>query len=426
MKRLQANSVDHFFSLARRGLAAANNDTETVDSDRQIGHYKYAFELIRSHLQRPEGHLPNALFWSLGRPLEMAVNLGQGSPNSWWLFQCLRDALNQTAFVAAFDEEEAWVSALAIAERFRRNSQIGLFAQNAYSRNAIVAQAFSRLSRKGFEYEVNALGVGLTQESFRRACANVETLVTSLGGFNVATNIFRNLEKRGQGISWPFPIWAFGRSDANSARPNVPWHFLYNLALKHLMVQPTSLNLARDWTELIELARDVGASIDVEEYYGFGLINISPYLIDRAILDNILYDELFSFQQWSAEGAEKLFNRWIDALVEAGCKFPVATPEEWRAMSKSVLGRAAPYEPSVMHVSELWSLALSPEVFARLLDALAIPSKEINQEYGTPLDTKARNAPLFPIILVGNERYVIPPRGTRGESFVRTPLQPHA
>ena len=86
MKRLRADAVDQFFSLAERGLATVHNDTETIDSDPQIGHYEYVFEIIRSHLQRPEGHLPNAFFWSLGRPLEMAVNLGRGPPDVWWLF----------------------------------------------------------------------------------------------------------------------------------------------------------------------------------------------------------------------------------------------------------------------------------------------------------------------------------------------------
>ena len=254
------------------------------------------------------------------------------------------------------------------------------------------------------------LASALHQESFRRACADVETLVARLGGFNVATNIFRILERAGKTYRG---LFLFGRSVAQVPTPrdpNVPWHFLYNLALKHLTVLPTSPKPEKDWTELVELARDVGASIDVEEYYGFGY-SISPYLIDRAILDNILYDELFSFQQWSTEGAEKLFDRWIDALVEAGCNFPVATSEEWRAIAKSILGRAAPYEPSVKHAPELWSLALPAVVSVKLLDALSISFKEVNREYSTPLDTKPRNAPLFPLIALGNNRYVIPPRG---------------
>jgi hypothetical protein len=181
MKRLQENAVEVFFSLAERGLAAVGNEAEAADGKRQIGNYEAAHASIRSLLQRPEGHLPHAYFWSLGRSLEIAINLGRGSPDYWWLFQCLRDALNQVAFVADFEEEDAWVNAMSVAERLRHVGPTGLFAQNIYSRAAIVAQAFSRLAARGFEYEIKAQGVSLTATSFTGACKDVESLIIRLG-----------------------------------------------------------------------------------------------------------------------------------------------------------------------------------------------------------------------------------------------------
>jgi hypothetical protein len=267
------------------------------------------------------------------------------------------------------------------------------------------------LAARGFEYEIKAQGVSLTATSFTGACKDVESLIIRLGGMIVATNIFQILERNGKVYRG---LFLYGRAIAHvptPREPNVPWHFLYNLALKHLTVKPTSEKPVKDWSELLDLARDVGASVDVEEYYGFGLMNISPYLVDRVMLDNTLYDELFSFQQWSAEGAQQLFEWWIDALVEARCDFPLATAQEWRAMAKSLLGRAAASEPVATHVSFLWSLAISSDVFVRLLAALAVPSSMINRDYKTPVDTKSRDAPFFPIVDVGRDLYVIPPRG---------------
>ncbi len=51
--------------------------------------------------------------------------------------------------------------------------------------------------------------------------------------------------------------------------PTIPWHYIYNLALKHLTMRASSRDVTRDWSQLAELARDMAATYGVEAYGGF-------------------------------------------------------------------------------------------------------------------------------------------------------------
>jgi hypothetical protein len=410
--RLEANALDRFLRLAGEAIRAADRNVEDAGvGESDLANYNIAYQAIRKILERPQEHLPFAFLWTLGRPLEIAASVGRASPNDFTLFGYICDAVRQLPFVAAFDEEDAWVKALSIAELHRRANTTGLFALQPFSRGALVAAALSRLARRGFHHFVDARGGRLNEASFRHACTEIEGLVRRIGGVNVISSIFRILVETGKAYRGFF---LYGRSTSQRPReqsPNVPWHFLYNLALKHLTETPASSNPQADWGELIEISRDLGATLDVEEYSTFESIGISPYLIDRALLDNVVYDELFSFQQWSAEISEQLFEWWMDALVSENCPIPIANAEHWQAMSKSLLVRAQSYEPTIAQVSDYISPNLPRIAARRLLNAIAAPASEINRNYRTPQDTKERNAPTYPTIRVGVNRYLVPPRG---------------
>ena len=264
--------------------------------------------MIRKELERDNNHLPRAQLWSLGRPIEIGVILKKAPPDAYAIFRSVSDALNQVPFVASFAEEGPWLAALELACRYLARSGSNIFALNAATRGASVAAALLRLQTDGFESQLTPYGVGLTDASLEKACAKLEKIIRRLGGINVAANVFSALERSGRTFRG---LFLYGRHTDQIPRmraPTPPWNFIYNVALKHLDVAPSSKHGDKDWQNLIALATDVGASVDVEEYSAYGWMSISPYVFDKAIIDNTLYDELFSFQQWSTEGAAQLFD----------------------------------------------------------------------------------------------------------------------
>jgi hypothetical protein len=412
LQRLQVNALDQFARLVEKAINVLDAATGLDDAELiAIADYKAAYEAIRSILKRSEEHLPFDLLWGLGHPLEIAVNLGRVSPDCLVLFRYICNALRPETFVTTFEDEAPWIGALEIAARHRNASKNDIFVQDAFSRGATVAQALLRLARRGFEYQINATGASLTDPSFRAICTEIENIVKRVGGVNVANNIFRILHDSGRVYRG---LFLYGRSTSQRPQPqdpNIPWHFLYNMALKHLTSIPASLDPPKDWTELLVLAEDLGASLDVQQYSAFESMSISPYLLERAFLDIILYDELFSFPQWSADIALQLVGWWLEALVMERCPFPIAAHQVWRSLSMSLLARAEPYQLTPTHSAEHRSREHPSKITAKLLKALATPLSSVNKRYQTPLDTALRDAPTYPIYRVGADRYIIPPRG---------------
>lgn len=371
--RLNPNALDEFSYLAQCAIGSLDEFVE-LDGEGALdfADYNAVYDAVRSILNRSQDHLPTPFFWRLGRPFEIAVNLGHVPPDYFDLFNRIVDATRQILFIPSFDDSQSWLAALRIAERYRRTKPEPLFPLNAFSRGATVAQALGRLKERGLSYEMNSTGMRLSQPSFQRACNDIGKLVQNIGGFTVANNIFRILHESGRTYRG---LFLFGRSTTQLPaphEPNVPWHFIYNLAVKHLSARQTSADPLKDWSDLIRLSRDLGASLDVEEYSAFsGISGISPYLINESIVDNVLYDELFSFHQWSADIAPELFEYWIDALILEKCSFPIADSKTWIAVSKALLSNADPYQITILHRLQYLSQDLSEIEVSSLLHYLS-------------------------------------------------------
>lgn len=407
MLQLRRSAIEDVLRLASIAAARVEDAHQMPITNHLIAH-----DLIRTRLGRGSDHLSRDLVWSLNRPIQVACHLRAESQNAYEMFRGVLDAIGPTHHVADFDDEEAWVDALEIARRYRVDTGVDLYPARAGDRASIVSAALARLAEKGFEYEITPHGVGLTGAGLERACARLEVLVRRLGGLTVAAAVFGALQASGRMYRG---LFLYGRttSQVDQVRdPSVPWHFLYNLALKHLVVKSTSLAPQSDWEALLALARDVGAGMDVEEYSSYaGVGGISPFMLHQAIIDNTFYDELFSFQQWSSEGAEQLFGWWLDALDEIGCMLPLAPLETWRALARSLIRTAHPHRLVRTTPLDHASFEMGPSATADLLKSLAVPANQVNRDYRTPVQTPSRDAPFFPLIALPGGGYVLQPRG---------------
>jgi hypothetical protein len=407
--QLRLGDLDQFFDLA------AEAETTFVpalpDPTRPAPVHDVYYEQIRSVLRRDGDALPRPLVWSLAKPIEIAVWLGRQPADAISTFQTILDAIRQLQFVASLDERNCWVEAIQLAKRHRLETGYDVWGNRIGSRASTVARSLLRLRERGFDCEVNAFGAGLTTDSLENACAEIDQAIRRIGGDNVAQTIFTSLRRSGKTFEGLFLAGRITSQLDRPREPSIPWHFLYNLALKHLGVRPSATDSQREWKALIELSKDVAASLDVEEYSAFAGMSVSPYLIHREILDNTFYDELFGFQQWRADGAANLFIHWVDALVRAQCPIPILSAEVWKQLGTSLIAKAQPTALAITTPVEHASFDMSAKDTASILERLAVPVADLNAGYSTPLQTDHRIAPFFPLIAVRPNAFVLPPRG---------------
>jgi hypothetical protein len=199
--------------------------------------------------------------------------------------------------------------------------------------------------------------------------------------------------------------------------PSVPFHFLYNLGLKHLNSAQTSTRPKDDFPRVIELARDLGAVFDVETYVVFESMGVAIGNFHHTLIDRIFYDELFGFQQWQPTVAERLLVEWLGHLKAAGIPLPMIRLADWQHFISSLFKVSSVNKFVVTHPVEHAKAAFGLADLSQLFDALAIDADKLNDGYSTPFDTSKRNAPYFPLYRLSPDVWLIPPRGILGRAM---------
>jgi hypothetical protein len=267
------------------------------------------------------------------------------------------------------------------------------------------------MEAQGFSVVINTYGVGFEPDVMAAVCAKIEEGIRQVGGKAVVEATFRVHRDRGRFYHGSI---LFGRTVdqiSQPREPQIPWHFLYNLALKNFETPPAKPRNQQTFLAMLELARDMASVIDAETYSIFdGMTGIGHSRLHNALLDRVIYDELFAFPQWQPEIAPELFSLLVDHVAKEAVNLPLATADEWKSFGVAVLALAAEQDVLLARPNKCFNHGISAGLANRLFDALAIPAGELNREYGTPLDTLVRNAPTAPFYKLIGARYLIPPR----------------
>ncbi len=393
--------------------------------------YEAAFAIIRAVVVSEDGE-PRELFFGLCRTIEALVELSQIPKPALELYQFLADALGQAERIMPFAQQDAWLMAAEAAEGYVRSRENRIYP-STITRGEVSGRALQRLSTASDSLIVEDFQVRLKPERFTEICNSIESRVARLGGLNVIDNIFRTFREQNQ-IHRGLFLYGRKMTPLTGGVPQlqIPWHFLFNLSLKHIDAPTNSKSPAADWTTMIEDATDLAASMDVQEFNPLGgLSGLSPYSFHLRVTEYVTYDELFSFQQWSSEAPETLFGWWLEALSKAGVVLPNDSFEGWRVAGEALLSIAVPDRPRIIDRIELIQRAQDCAAMECRLADLACPRGETNKAYQTPYDTEVRNAPNFPIFALELDRYFLPPRGlaARGlyerlASLIRSKAQP--
>lgn len=415
---LEETSLDTFLALPAWSQGASKEPQTDVPSN--LGDQtERERDAVRTALVRSDnGLLADAVF-ALRYPVEIAALLKRATAEQYAILCEICDALrgeNPPRVVATFDDLDAWNGAIEATRRKLAVADHGLYDLDRFSRSHAVAAAIGRLEQKGYEINLSAFGASFDEKVFQTICKKISDEVEALGGRSVAVAVLRYFERANRIYKGSLLYGRAVDQVPQPREPGVPWHYLYNLGLKHYNSNGRGHSEAR-FVQLIELARDMAAVIDVESYSTFEHLNISHVKFHSSILDRVIYDELFAFPQWQPTIAPQLLALWLRHLVNEGCTLPLATLDEWTAFGGSLIAKAEVSSLLSTHPTDYVSSGLDAHKARTLCAALALKMDDVNKDYLTPLDTSKRNSPSAPLYAQSATRYVLPPRGMAGRAL---------
>jgi hypothetical protein len=365
---------------------------------------------IEKLLDRPDAGLRNQNLFQLKKIVRMAAIAGSAPSEAVTAVDIIWDATKRCRWLAPLSEVGPWRAAIGIALDVATHRDPGQYHLKHFSREHAVVHAAQRLARRGYAFDIADGGLHLQANAFKRLCIRIDKLVSALGGRPVAERIIHEYTRSGRLFDGSL-LYGRAVSQIGGMRyPSIPWHYLFQLAIKHLHRRSSTRDAEADWPLLVELSRDLCATFDVEPYSSFDGLDVAPKGIQNTLQDLVLYDEMFSFQQWQPKHSAELLDSWLSSLSEQGYPQPGSAPAGWQLLARSLLTVAATDRFVVTSPCHHVSDALADDMVTAMLKQMAAGSQRSNAGYLTPLDTPKRTAPYIPLFSLDGGNYLLPPK----------------
>jgi len=284
--------------------------------------------------------------------------------------------------------DEVWVDAANLG---RASQVLNDFFVPEDRHEAVVAAAL-RLKGKGFRLEPSLDGVDDLEGLAKSVTVRIKERLARLGLCDGLWQIFGAIQATGVSAYGQF---LFGRTYSQgpgSKTPSIPFGFLLNLAVQSPDRPIMSKDPANDWSELVELATDLVAVIDIEPYNKFWMLNLPPRRVGRLMQELGFYDHLFTTRQWPIDLTAPLLENVL-------LPYSSAIFDRWGFDVADVLllvhaiAQRVGLDPVRISRADLLSTALSAERLDKMLPILVHASHEVNRSYDSPLN--ATSADLF-------------------------------
>lgn len=397
---MASSNVDLFISIADQiAQPAADLDVVPIAQDK-----------IKSLIANDDGGLRLADLLRLQRAFTVAALQNKIPARALTAFLGVVDAVRALRFVAPLTEIDKWRAALSLGLVGADRWDIGQNRLTRFSREHAIVDAANRLTSRGYRCELDDRGLILKAEDTLRLCNRLDKLVSGLGGRGVAQRIVHEHLRTERMLDGSF---LYGRNVTQVPQPrppSVPWHYIFQLGMKHLNRERAARRPDQDWRLLVELARDFCATLDAEPYSSLEDLDLSLTGVQDALQRSVLYDEMFSFQQWQPKYAAELVDTWLQSMAQKGQPVAGASTEAWRELAKNLMFHARDGELIETSASQLISSSLSNDAAEATLKLMAPRPIDLNTGYLTPFDTAKRNAPYIPVIRLKSGNLVLPPR----------------
>ncbi|MBY2916170.1 hypothetical protein [Rhizobium leguminosarum] len=289
--------------------------------------------------------------------------------------------------------------------------------ERANARDFEVAKAAKRLRDNGFAIRLSPGWISLEEQSEALLIKRIEGLIADIGGLNVAKRIFASLTPLYDDDQQRYHLVA-PTSISGEARPQVPWGYLLQLAVKHLQGRRKRTNTDAHWKKLTAFATAFGAVIDVQPYVAPAIRTFSAEGLLAFLRELALYDSLFRINQQRPADVDRLIRGMLDFLdLEA------PTPAGW-SVSQALRvvgyildparGKNGPFTVAEADVSRAFPEIPKAILHTLLAEVLSHPQSGANQNFSRPSDAPSESnkalGPTFfskPLLHLGQRNFVV-------------------
>ena len=261
----RANAYEDFLALAKSHAGQVRPPPSSLSSDEE--ELRRAFgDLARGELAVDGDGWHSEMLFELRKLVETASHLGKKYEQQCLLLRTVTQGLVGVRRLRTFSDAGAWDRVLSAAvdvlnRTTHRDAILG------GSREQVVAGALRALERRGHRYVIDDKGARLSEASIRRACASVERKIAQAGGLHTANAMLALMGRIGR-IEDGSLLHARtpAMTGLTSRRAGTPWHYIYNLALKHFEAKPKTKNPQGVLTDMEEIAIHLAAALNVEPH----------------------------------------------------------------------------------------------------------------------------------------------------------------
>jgi Holliday junction resolvase-like predicted endonuclease len=222
--------------------------------------------------------------------------------------EVLRDVVRPRAgrCFANFDAEAGWRNAVQRCLDYLTlrspDEQLGDATFRAvHVRTVNVAEAAARLRQAGMNLAVESGHIIPATGEIERAGARLHTTVQELGGAEVTARLLTSMEPLFDPHMGRYHLVRNLSNLSEYVRPQVPFGYLLNLAVREVHVAPKRRLVAdefqRRWEDLVAEATDLVAILNVQPYTIYENMFMGPEQLTRTLQQEALYDSAFTLVQ---------------------------------------------------------------------------------------------------------------------------------
>ena len=330
-----------------------------------------------------------------------------------------------------------WFSAVQIAFDLEiiSYSDRSAVRQILYQRQFEVARSSKRLQCLGVRAKMRTGKVELEFDESSKIVDEIEDLISSAGGSNIAQQIFSRLEPIYDNEQERYHL-VRESAQPGKASLKIPFSYLLLLCLKQVTPKPYTWRVPLIFKRLCEVATDYAATFDVQIFGRDYRLRIDPLLLMSHLQEEALHDMLFYLPQIRGSDVTKLLRGLLDGL-NLDEDHGDWSLNELIAVIEWLLHRATPIRGSFIFNKHAVSSAFSslPEKrLDRVMMLLTHAPYSINQKFKFPTDTSVPHRPdipdkgptffVKPLLQLETDAFCLIDRSMCSTAFVEAALTP--
>lgn len=304
-------------------------------------------------------------------------------------------------FYVPLSKEHEWVLAIAAAQLMIKGRTAPIWHGRYISENATRAAAV-RLRDKGYDIKLGNGHFYLEHEESQRLTEEIDWLTEQASGQHLIRVLLDNLQRRNRFNGSRYQLGRTVRTldwDIEPL-PSYPYGYLINLAAKYLKTTPATPRI-RQGTRLLEIARDVVALLELENYSAYVFPFIEPNYLPEYVQKMLQGDFCLSYRQLDPSHCifmlEELF-RWVNgAKMYAALGFGI--PDVIKLAKTVLQGVPASKINTVKPLEDIRTASgIDKQAFDKMLPHFVHNPNNINSAYQTPFDSPSVNLTSLPLI----------------------------